>query len=100
MHQRIVVPAAAAIVMLGAQLAMIACGGNPGGTPSPTTPAPAPASNVSCSAPLTATSLSATPSRPKAISTGDRQTRRGRPYEEMWKHQAALARRRLAPASI
>src|SRR4051812_47800614 len=102
MHQRIVVHAAAAVAMLGAQLAMIACGGSPGGTPTPTTPAPAPAptTNVSCSVPLTATSLSATPSKPKAISTGDRRTRRGRAYEEMWKHQAALARRRLAPASI
>ena len=102
MRQRVVVQAAAAIALLGAQLAMIACGGDSGGTPSPTTPAPAPAptTNVSCSVPLTAASLSATPSKPKAISTGDRRTRRGRAYEEMWKHQAALARRRLAPASI
>jgi hypothetical protein len=26
--------------------------------------------------------------------------RRGRPYEELWKHQAAVAGRRLTPASV
>jgi hypothetical protein len=89
-----------AIGAIAATLAMIACGSNPGETPSPTTPAPAPATSASCSVPLTPTVLTATPTQPKAISTDDRRTRRGRAYEELWKHQAALARRRLAPASI
>ena len=39
------------------------------------------------------------PSPPKPASTDDRRTRRGRTYEELWKHQAAMARRR-SPASV
>jgi len=37
---------------------------------------------------------------PKPESTSDRRTRRGRVYEELWKHQAALNRRRLTPSSV
>jgi hypothetical protein len=34
----------------------------------------------------------------KPVSTGDRKTRRGRVYEELWKHQSATARSRPASA--
>jgi hypothetical protein len=83
-----------------ATLAMISCGGNAGGTTPPATPVPAPAAAASCSAPIAPTALTAPPAKPKPASTDDRRTRRGRAYEELWKHQAALARRRLTPSSI
>jgi hypothetical protein len=81
-----------------ATLAMISCGGGtPGSTTPPATPAPAAAS---CSVPIAPAALVAAPAKPKPASTDDRRTRRGRAYEELWKHQAALARRRLTPAAV
>jgi hypothetical protein len=83
-----------------ATLAMISCGGNPAGTTPPATPVPAPAIAASCSVPIAPTALTASPAKPKPASTDDRRTRRGRAYEELWKHQAALAQRRLTPSSV
>ena len=79
---------------------MVSCGGNSGGAPPPQTPAPVPATGGSCSTPLTSAALTPTPAQPKPPSTDDRRTRRGRVDEELWKHQAAAARRRSTPAAI
>ena len=79
---------------------MVSCGGNPGGAPPPQTPAPVPATGGSCSTPLTSAALAPAPAQPKPPSTDDRRTRRGRVDEELWKHQAAAARRRSTPAAI
>src|ERR1700687_4662546 len=82
-----------------------ACGGGSGtATPPSTSPPPATPSSA-CTIPLETASLreSAIPT-PKPESTEDRKTRRGRVYEELWKHQAATARRgasdRLRETSI
>ena len=83
-----------------ATLLMAACGGNDGGTPPPSTTVPPPATSGSCSIPLAPAALTSISAQPKPASTDDRRTRRGRAYEELWKHQAAIARRRSAPASI
>jgi hypothetical protein len=83
-----------------ATLLMAACGGNAGGTPPPATTVPPPATSSSCSTPLAPAALTSISAQPKPASTDDRRTRRGRAYEELWKHQAAIARRRSAPASI
>src|SRR5262245_46966758 len=86
-----------AIVAL--MLILPSCGGNNGSQPP--TPSPPAATIGSCSIPLappalTATSASAT----KSSLPDDRRARRGRVYEELWKHQAEVGRRRLAPASF
>ena len=83
-----------------ATLLMAACGGNAGGTPPPATTVPPPATSSSCSTPLAPAALTSISAQPKPASTDDRRTRRGRAYEELWKHQAAVASRRSAPASI
>jgi hypothetical protein len=83
-----------------AAFAIAACGSDSIATPPPTTTAPPPAASASCSVPLASAALASTPAKPKSASTDDRHTRRGRAYEELWKHQAALARRRLAPTSV
>jgi hypothetical protein len=88
-----------AMAAIATTLVMVSCGGETSGTPSPQTPAPAPAASGSCSTPLTA-ALTTTPTHEKPVSTDDRRMRRGRVYEELWKHQAAAGGRRLAPASI
>ena len=82
-------------------LTMAACGGgNAGGTQPPATTPPPTATTSSCSIPLAPSALTSSSAQPKPPSTDDRRTRRGRAYEQLWKHQAALARRRSAPASI
>ena len=91
---------AIAIGAIIATLLMAACGGNAGGTPPPATTVPPPATSSSCSTPLAPAALTSISAQPKPASTDDRRTRRGRAYEELWKHQAAVARRRSAPASI
>lgn len=84
--------------------AAAACGGGSATTPPPASPPPA-ASAGACTIPFETASLGdrATPAV-KPESTGDRKTRRGRVYEELWKHQAAAARAaasdRPRPASI
>ena len=88
-------------------LLTVSCGGGGGSTttPPPTSPAPAPAANA-CDVPLETDSLreGAAIATPKPESTADRKTRRGRVYEELWKHQAATARAaasaRQQPAAI
>jgi hypothetical protein len=77
--------------------AATACGGG-SSTPPATSPPPA-ASTGACTIPFETASLDdrATPAV-KPESTGDRKTRRGRVYEELWKHRAATAR--LRPTSI
>jgi len=82
-------------------IVVTACGGgDSSGTPPPTT-TPPPASSGSCSIPFEplASSSSSATRQPKPDSTSDRRSRRGRVYEELWKHQAAATRRRLAPLS-
>ena len=83
---------AIAIALLAA-----ACGGGSSTTNPPTTPPPA-TSTGACSIPLQAASLSegAAPTRKSDIDS-DRKTRRGRVYEELWKHQAAA---RFRPSTI
>jgi hypothetical protein len=87
---------------LGMLLLAAACGGS--GTPSPTptptpTPAPTPAGNTCAVAATTEQTPSDAPVS-KGVSTGDRKMRRARVYEEIWKHQAAVNRRRAGPASV
>jgi hypothetical protein len=86
-------------VVIAAGLLTASCGGDSNSTPPPTTPAPAPAAGGSCSVPLTA-AVTATPAHEKPVSTEDRRMRRGRVYEELWKHEAAAGGRRLTPSSI
>src|SRR5207249_571420 len=72
-----------------------ACGGG-GGTTTPPTASPQPTPNVgSCAIPIQAEGVGADAIErvPKAEATSDRRTRRGRVYEELWKHQAAVAAR-------
>jgi hypothetical protein len=89
-----------AIAALVATLLTAACGGSSGTTPPPTT-SPPPATSGSCAIPLAqaAPSPSSAPA-PKQTATDDRRTRRGRVYEQLWKHQAARGGRRVGPASI
>jgi len=78
-------------------LLTVSCGGSGSGT---TTPPPTPAPSAgACTIPFQAAALTdAAPSAPKSDAASDRRTRRGRVYEELWKHQAAAAR--LRPATI
>jgi hypothetical protein len=75
-----------------AALLLAACGGSGGGGNTSTTTTTIPsASTGSCAIPavtdsVTTRSLSAVT---KDASTGDRNTRRGRVYQELWKHEAA-----------
>jgi hypothetical protein len=91
-----------AIGAIGATLLVAACGGGTGTAPPTPAPAPAPApSSGTCSIPIAPTTQpSSQAAQPKPESTGDRRMRRGRVYEELWKHQAAAVRRRLTPAVI
>jgi hypothetical protein len=73
-----------------------ACSG--GGTTTPN-PSPTPQANT-CAVASDAFNRPADVVQPKATADGDRATRRGRLYEELWKHQAAVNRRRLAPATV
>ena len=90
------------IVTVAIALLITACGGrDSNGTPPPTTPPPS--SSGSCSIPVQALTASASTAArpPKPESTADRRTRRGRVYEELWKHEAAVERRRrVAPLSF
>jgi hypothetical protein len=80
-------------------LLTVSCGGGGGSTTTPPpTPAPTPTTGA-CTIPLQAAALNdAAAPAPKSDATSDRRTRRGRVWEELWKHQAAAARQR--PASI
>ena len=73
------------------------CGGNGGGGNSSTTTTTIPQASIgACSVPAVtdAVTTQSTPSATtKAISTGDRRTRRGRVYQELWKHEAAAGTR-------
>src|SRR4029453_8781618 len=82
-------------------LLLSACGGNSSGTTPPPTTTPPPSSSGSCAVPLrTLASAPAAERHPKAESTANRRTRRGRVYEELWKHQAAGRQRRIAPFEV
>lgn len=77
-------------------LCAAACGGGSGGgtTTPPATPAP---TTGSCAIPNETQALTGNTARPpKAEAASDRQTRRGRVYEELWKHEAAVGRARTA----
>ena len=76
-----------------------ACSGNGGSTPTPPPIITAPVTST-CSIPIVADALAPTAARAKPISTDDRRTRRGRAYEQLWKHQAALGRRRVSPSVV
>jgi hypothetical protein len=89
-----------AIVAIGMTLLVAACGGGTGSTTPPTSPPPS-STGGTCSIPIAPSSVTSTRAPlPEPQPTGDRRTRRGQVYEELWKHQAASARRRSAPASI
>jgi hypothetical protein len=83
-------------------LLLTACGrDSSGAAPPPKTTPPPPSSSGSCAIPVRALANASTAERrPKPESTANRRTRRGRVYEELWKHQAAGARRRIAPFAI
>jgi hypothetical protein len=83
---------------IGTALVVAACGGgtNPTPTPTPTPTAPAGA----CSVPLTPAATAAADVPPKPDLGDDRASRRGRVYEQLWKHEAAVARRRLTPGTV
>jgi hypothetical protein len=75
-------------------LVLAGCGGSGGGSGTPTTTTTTiPAANLgACAVPAVtdaAATRSTTAATTKAISTGDRNTRRGRVYQELWKHEAA-----------
>src|SRR5215208_1066169 len=95
MNPRIAIAGAIAVITV-----LSACGGRTPATPPPaTTPPPSP--TAACSAPLASSEVVAKgPARPKPASTDDRRTRRGRVYEELWKHEASAAARRLSPATV
>src|SRR6202007_3358474 len=90
------------IAALGTTLLMAACGGDAGTAPPTPAPTPQPAPTTgTCAIPIAPPSeASSRATLPKPESTDDRGTRRGRVYEELWKHQAAVARRRVTPAAI
>jgi hypothetical protein len=68
-------------------------GGGSSTTPPPTTSPPSPGV-AACSVPFETAALSeGAASAPKSDVADDRRTRRGRVYEQLWKHQAAAARR-------
>jgi hypothetical protein len=83
--------------------AVAACGGGTSTTPPTTSPPPA-ASTGACTIPFETASRDRVAPAVKPESTSDRRTRRGRVYEELWKHQAATARAaasgRSRPASF
>jgi hypothetical protein len=82
-------------------LVVAACGGGDSSPTPPPTTTPPPSSTGTCSIPVQPlASASTVERRPKPESTGNRRTRRGRVYEELWKHEAASARRRVTPRSI
>ena len=83
---------------IGMALLVAACGGgtNPAPTPTPTPTPPAGA----CSVPLTPATAATADAAAKPDAADDRVSRRGRVYEQLWKHQAALARRRVTPGSV
>src|SRR5437867_1309695 len=84
--------------LIAVALATTACSSGGSTTTPPTTPAPTPSAGA-CTIPLqTAALREDAPPAPKSDVTSDRRTRRGRVYEELWKHQAAVARRQ--PASL
>jgi hypothetical protein len=89
-----------AACLLGVALVTAACSGNSASTPPPAA-TPAPSAGGSCSIPISASAVTARePRPPKPEVTDDRRTRRGRVYEELWKHQAAAGARRLTPSAI
>jgi hypothetical protein len=83
-----------------------ACGGGGGGGSSSSTTTTIPQTSIgACSVPATTESFTTQSSSAasKAISTGSRQTRRGRVYQEMWKHEAAAGRigpRTISPQAV
>ena len=87
----------AAMAAIVSTLLALSAGG--GSTRAQTTPPVTPA--TSCSIPLETQSLRPrTASSPKPASTENRTTRRGRVYEELWKHEAAVPRLRPATARL
>jgi hypothetical protein len=80
--------------------AAIACGGSGSGSTTPPSTTP-PSSTGACSVPLTTEAIIPRAiERTKSASASDRQTRRGRVYQELWKHEAAARSGRLAPQVI
>ena len=84
---------------IAASLLMTSCGGSPTTPPSTPAPAPAPVAGGSCAGAIAASAVTGAAVPAKPASEDDRRTRRGRAYEELWKHEAAAARR-IAAASV
>jgi hypothetical protein len=99
LHRTRAFPSCGALAALVATVVIAACGGS--GTPPPPTTEPPPSTSGNCSIPIEPAALNVTIGpRSKPISTDDRRTRRGRVYEQLWKHEAARAGRRFSPTSI
>jgi len=80
-------------------LLSFACGGGGGGsTPPSTTPPPA-ATPSACAVSIEVEAVRPRAAVSKRASAGDHATRRGRVYQELWKHDAAQ-RRRSSPRTI
>jgi hypothetical protein len=83
----------------------VACGGSGGGGTSTTTTTIPASSSGACAIPAVTESVAtSTTAATKAISTADRSTRRGRVYQELWKHEAAeqtrIRTRTIGPQSV
>ena len=85
---------------LAGALFAASCGGNGGTPPSQPPSTPLPSSSATCAVSVEAAQRSDAPETPKGESTSDRRMRRGRVYEQLWKHRAALARRGSTAASL
>ena len=82
---------------LSLALFLAACsGGTPTPTPTPTTPTPVGA----CAVSIVPSAVTPGGDAPKPDSVDDSRSRRGRVYEELWKHQAAVSKRRLERTTV
>jgi hypothetical protein len=89
------------VVVVAAALLAAACGGGGSGSSTPPATQPPAASAGACNVPLTAGSVTTRAvQRTKDASTSNRRSRRGRVYQELWKHEAAERSRRMSTRAI
>jgi hypothetical protein len=83
---------------LSLALFLAACSG---GTPTPTpTPTPPTTPAGACAVSIVPSAATASADAPKPDAADDPRSRRGRVYEELWKHQAAVSRRRVERTTV
>ena len=91
----------AAVAAATAALMAVACSPGGGGGSTTTTTVP---TTGACPTSIESSALEPrAPAQPKSAVTSDRATRRGRVYQELWKHQAAASRvrtRTIAPEAV